>query len=135
MKYKATLFVCAGIVAVLALSFFFSEEVAVSELEIRNMATFGIILNPVDEVDPDTGVQSVLYNADKSIPDRLEDALKDQIFLREAVVLNYSNLESRLANLYADVAEALTAPFKKKPPIKDKETDAATETQSGRVYH
>lgn len=138
MKYKATLIVCAVIVILLSLSFLVNEEVTVSDLEKRNMATFKMILDPVDDIDPDTGEKSVLYNVDKSIPDRLEDALKDQIFVRQFVVLSYTDLEAKLANLYSDVSAALSAPFKPKPSLPD-ETDGETaapvpdETQSDTV--
>ena len=138
MKYKATLIVCAVIVILLSFSFLVSEEVTVSDLEKRNMATFKMILDPVDDIDPDTGEKSVLYNVDKSIPDRLEDALKDQIFVRQFVVLSYTDLEAKLANLYSDVSAALSAPFKPKPFLPD-ETDGETaapapdETQSDTV--
>lgn len=123
MKYKASLIVCAVIIVALALSFFVNGETVVSELENRNMTTFKMILDPVDDIDPDTGEKSVLYNADKSIPDRLEDALKDQIFIRNLVVLNYTNLESKLSNLYSGVTKVLSAPFKQETPIEDDVTD------------
>ena len=123
MKYKASLIVCAVIIVALVLSFFVNGETVVSELENRNMTTFKMILDPVDDLDPDTGEKSVLYNADKSIPDRLEDALKDQIFIRDLVVLNYTNLESKLSNLYSGVTKVLSAPFKQETPIDEDVTD------------
>lgn len=127
MKYKVSLILCAVIIVALALSFFVNGETTVSELENRNMTTFKMILDPVDDIDPDTGEKSVLYNAHKSIPDRLEDALKDQIFIRNVVVLNYTNLESKLSNLYSEVTKVLSAPVKDKNPITEDEVTEETE--------
>lgn len=128
MKYKATLILCGVLIVALAFSFFLTPETAVSELENRNMTTFGMILDPVDDIDPTTGEKSVLYNADKSIPDRLEDAMKDQIFIRNFVVLNYTNLESKLSNLYSGTVKMLSAPFKDDAPADDETQPDETDT-------
>ena len=103
MKYKVSFIICAAVVVILAVSYFFSPMVETSDIEMRNMSTFNMIFDPVDEIDPDTGEKSIIYNADKSIPDRLEMALKDQIFIRDFVVLNYSDLEAKLVELKKDL--------------------------------
>lgn len=127
MRYKASLIICALITVALGLSFFFTPEVVTSKVENRNMTTFKMIFNPVDDIDPNTGEKSVLYNADKSIPDRLEDAMKDQIFIRDYVVLNYTELEAKLSNLYLGTTKTLSAFLKDNTPPAETvpaETDA-----------
>ncbi len=119
MRYKASLIACAVIVVALALSFFFTPEVVTSQVENRNMTTFKMILDPVDDIDPNTGEKSILYNADKSVPDRLEDALKDQIFVRNFVVLNYTNLEAKLSNIYLGASKTLSSVFKERDNVSE----------------
>ena len=119
MRYKASLIACAVIVVALALSFFFTPEVVTSQVENRNMTTFKMILDPVDDIDPNTGERSILYNADKSIPDRLEDAMKDQIFVRNFVVLNYTNLEAKLSNIYLGASKTLSSVFKERDNVSE----------------
>ena len=112
MRYKISVVICFLVLVGLGISFFFSPKVETSELEMRNMATFDMIFNPVDDIDPDTGEKSVLYNVDKSIPDRLEDALKDQIFIRNSVMAVYNDIQAKSANAYNGVNKLLSAPFK-----------------------
>ena len=101
MKYKISILICALIVLVLSFSYFFSPTVEVSgeTEENRSMSTFKMIFNPV------TDEKSVVYNADKNISDRFEDALKDQLFLRNFILFEVMNpLEGKLANMYSDTA-------------------------------
>ena len=77
MKYKFTVLLAALALLILAGTYIVGyETVTVSELENRNMFTFGMILNPV--TDP----ESTVYNAEKGYSDRFEDAMKDQIVIR-----------------------------------------------------
>ena len=116
MKYKISVILCAVILVGLSVSYFFSPKVEKSEVEMRNMATFDMIFNPVDDIDPNTGEKSVLYNVDKSIPDRLEDAMKDQIFIRDDVMAVYNEIQAKFANAYNGVNKLLSAPFKQELP-------------------
>ncbi len=107
MKYRATVIIAGLLLIVLAGTFVFGyEPIEVSKLENRRMTTFDMIFNP--ETDP----QSEIYNAEKSHTDRFEDALKDQIVIRDMVVQFYSTLEGRLANVYNRAYLAL-----RKPPV------------------
>lgn len=101
MKYKITVIIAALALVILAGTYLFTQETAVSELENRNMFTFGMIFDPV--TDP----ESTVYNAEKGYSDRLEDAMKDQIAVRNPVVLLYSDLEARFANVYNNIWTAL----------------------------
>lgn len=95
MKYKITVLIAALALVILAGTYLIGHEtVTVSELENRNMFTFEMIFNPV--TDP----ESTVYNAEKSYSDRFEDAMKDQLAIREPVVLVYSDLEGRMGNIY-----------------------------------
>ena len=95
MKYKLTVLIAALALVILAGTYLIGyETVTVSELENRNMFTFGMIFDPV--TDP----ESTVYNAEKGYSDRLEDAMKDQIVVRDPVVLFYSDLEAKMGNIY-----------------------------------
>ena len=94
MKYRITVIIASIALVILAGTYFFTQETTVSELENRNMFTFNMIFNPV------TNPESTVYNAEKGFSDRLEDAMKDQIAIREPVVLFYSGLEGKMGNIY-----------------------------------
>ncbi len=95
MKYKASVIIAGLILVALSMTFLIGyKPVEVSELENRRMTTFDMIFSP------ETNPQSEIYNAEKSHTDRFEDALKDQIAIRDTVVTFYSTLEGRFANIY-----------------------------------
>ena len=111
MKYKASMIVCGVLVLVLALSYFVSPEVLTSDTEMRSMRTFGMIFTDIDSLD-ENGDPTIVNNMGVSIPDRLENAMKDQIFVREGVMTVYNGLQAKLANLYNNTSKTLKAPFK-----------------------
>lgn len=114
MKYRITLILSALLLVILAGTYLVGHEtVTVSELENRNMFTFDMILNPV--TDP----ESTVYNAEKGLSDRFEDAMKDQIAIREPVVLLYADLEGDLGNIY----NRIWTTFFFKPDDTEEETD------------
>lgn len=94
MKYRISLIIAALMLVALVATYIGHETVEVSELENRNMTTFDMVLHPV------TDEGSVIYNANKSASDRFEDAMKDQIALRDPVVQFYSDLEGKLSGAY-----------------------------------
>lgn len=109
MKYKASLFICALIIVALALSYFISPEVTTSDTEMRNMRTFDMIFTTIDSVD-ENGDPTIVNNVGIEIPDRLENAMKDQIFIREGVMTVYNGLQARFANLYNETTKAIKVP-------------------------
>ena len=111
MKYRATAIISFAIIAVLAVSYFFFPEVTASDTEMRSMRTFGMIFTTDDSVD-ENGDPTIVNNVGVSIPDRLENALKDQIFIREGVMSVYNGLQSKLANAYNSSVKLVKEPFK-----------------------
>ena len=126
MKYKASLIICGVLVLGLALSYFLSPEVLTSDTEMRSMRTFGMIFTDIDSVD-ENGDPTIVNNMGVSIPDRLENAMKDQIFVREGVMSVYNGLQAKLANLYNNTSKTLKAPFKQLSTT-DETTAPAEET-------
>ncbi len=119
MKYKFTVLLAALALLILAGTYIVGyETVTVSELENRNMFTFDMILNPV--TDP----ESTVYNAEKGYSDRFEDAMKDQITIREPVVLFYSDLEGKMGNIYNRIWMEL---FFRPVEVEEEETETETE--------
>ena len=118
MKHKISVIICAVIVVTLALSYFFFPEVTSSETERRSMRTFGMIFETIDSVDED-GEPTIVNNVGISIPDRLENAMKDQIFIREDVMKLYNGLQTAFANLYGDTNRMLRTYFgsSKRPSV------------------
>ena len=112
MKYKVSMIVCGVLILVLTLSYFISPEVLTSDTEMRSMRTFGMIFTDIDSVD-ENGDPTIVNNMGVSIPDRLENAMKDQIFVREGVMTVYNGLQAKLANLYNNTSKTLKEPFKK----------------------
>lgn len=123
MKYKASLIICAVIIVGLALSYFIFPEITTSDTEMRSMRTFGMIFENIDSVD-ENGDPTIVNNVNVSIPDRLENALKDQIFIRENVMTVYNGLQTKFANLYNDTSKALKAPFDSFKQLSTDETTA-----------
>ena len=122
MRYKATLILSALLVVVLALSYFVFPEVTTSDTEMRSMRTFGMIFENIDSVD-ENGDPTIVNNVGVSIPDRLENAMKDQIFVREGVMTVYNGLQAKLANLYNDSVKLVKAPFKQLSASSDETTE------------
>ena len=123
MKYKVSILVCALLVLALSFSYFFTDTVEVSpeSSENRSMFTFKMIFDPV------TDKESVVYNADKNVSDRFEDALKDQIFLRDTILFDIMNpLEGKLANLYSDTVSFLSSIGEGREPLETGPSDSAT---------
>lgn len=129
MKYRSTIIICAVITLGLVLSFFFSPEVLTSDTEMRSMRTFGMIFTDIDSVD-ENGDPTIVNNIGISIPDRLENALKDQIFIREGVMSIYNGLQAKLANLYNDANKALKAPFDAFKQLSSDETTVPAEDET-----
>ena len=119
MRYKATVIIAVLLLVVLGGTYFFHETVIVSELENRNMYTFDMIFHPV------TDEASEVYNAEKGFSDRLEDALKDQVAVRDDVVLLYADMEGKLGNIYNRIWTRLF--FRPEEEIDLEETEAETE--------
>ena len=123
MKYKISVIICAVIILTLSLSYLFSPEVTTSDTERRNMRTFGMVFQNIDSVDED-GVPTIVNNAGVSIPDRFENAMKDQIFIREEVMSVYNGLQTRFANLYSNTDKALKSYIKNLKQTSTPETTA-----------
>lgn len=120
MKYKISVLIAALALVILAGTYLIGyEPVTVSELENRNMFTFDMILNPV--TDP----ESTVYNAEKGYSDRFEDAMKDQIVIRDPVVLFYSDLEGKMGNIYNSIWTELF--FRPVESDENEETEPETE--------
>ncbi|MBQ7292944.1 MAG: hypothetical protein IJW79_04305 [Clostridia bacterium] len=116
MRYKASVIICGILVLILALSFFFTPEVTESQSEMRSMRTFGMIVKDIDTLD-ENGQPIFTYNVGVSYPDRLENALKDQIFLRDGVMGVYNGVNESFANLYYSVDEAINSLMGKKENV------------------
>lgn len=129
MRYKASLIICGALVLFLAISYFFSPVVTASDTEMRSMRTFGMIFTDIDSVD-ENGDPTIVNNMGISIPDRLENAMKDQIFIREGVMTVYNGLQTKLANLYNDSVKTLKAPFKQLSANTDDTTAPAEDTDT-----
>lgn len=99
MKSKISVIFCGVLILFLSLSYFFTPEVETSETEMRNMRTFGMIFKEIEAYDED-GVPYFTNNKGISYPDRLENALKDQIFVRDSVMTVYNGTNEAFANLY-----------------------------------
>ncbi len=131
MKYKVSIVICALIVLALSFSYFFTDTVEVSgeDSENRSMFTFKMIFDPV------TDESSVVYNADKNVSDRFEDALKDQIFLRDTILFDIMNpLEAKLANMYSDAVEFISSIGEDIEPLEtgpNESNDGMTEESEG----
>ena len=123
MKHKISVIFCAAIVLVLALSYFFVPEVTSSETEMRSMRTFGMIFQDIDSVDED-GEPTIVNNMGVSAPDRLENAMKDQIFVREDIMRVYNGIQTKFANLYSNTDKALKAHIKALKQLSAAETTA-----------
>lgn len=123
MRYKLSLIVMGLILVVLAGMYIGHETVEISEIENRNMTTFEMVWNPIDDKD------SVIYNADQSISDRMESAMKDQNPLRDKIMGYYWTIEYRMAELY-DKTVNLFAREQEEPDFTDEtdETDVTPET-------
>lgn len=106
MRYKASLFICAVIIVALALSYFIFPEVTASDTEMRSMRTFDMVFKTIDSVD-ENGDPTIVNNVGVEIPDRLENAMKDQIFIREGVMTVYNGLQAKFANLYNSASKVL----------------------------
>lgn len=126
MKYKISVILCAVIILVLSLSYLVTPEVTTSETERRNMRTFGMIFEDIDSVDED-GEPTIINNVGISIPDRLENAMKDQIFVREDIMSVYNGLQTRFANLYSSTDRAVKSYIKS---LKQASTPETTEPET-----
>lgn len=93
MKLKISVFILMIIEVLCLLSYFFHKSMEVSELENRTLMTFEMVVkNPPSE-------DSIVYRATAS--ERLEEALKDQFFLRDWVSLHYVDYTAYLDNIYS----------------------------------
>lgn len=129
MKYKASLIVCAIIIAVMALSYFIFPEVTASDTEMRSMRTFGMIFKTIDSVD-ENGDPTIINNEGVSIADRLENALKDQIFVRENVMTVYNGLQTKFANLYNDTNKLVKTPIEAIKKLSQGDSGTGDETDT-----
>ena len=111
----------------MALSFFFMPEVTKSETEMRSMRTFGMIVEDIEVYEE--GVPSILNNVGVSYPDRLENAMKDQIFVRDKVMAVYNGTNEFFANLYYSAEDAVNSLLGNKKAVSDYE-DETEETDT-----
>ena len=94
MKYTFSLVLVVFSLILFGGGLLFSEHNELSSEEGRRMATFDIVLNP--ETDPN----SVLYNKNKSITERIEDVFKDQFPLRNKVMEYNLKINTVSAQIY-----------------------------------
>jgi len=122
MKYRVTLILAALMLLILSGTYIIGYEkieISPEEQENRRMATFDIIFKPVTD---DT---SELYNAEMSIADRFENAMKDQIRFRPTVIDWYNTIEHKAGSVYTKLYQMANPP---KPPVGEG-GDEETETE------
>ena len=102
-------------------------EVTKSETEMRSMRTFGMIVEDIEVYEE--GVPSILNNVGVSYPDRLENAMKDQIFVRDKVMAVYNGTNEFFANLYYSAEDAVNSLLGNKKAVSDYE-DETEETDT-----
>ena len=126
MKNRVSTIICAAVIVLLACSYmiyFFVPQVETSDTEMRSMRTFGMIFKTIDSLD-ENREPTILNNVGVSIPDRLENAMKDQIFLREEIMTVYNGLQTRSANFYNSSVKLMKLPGETFKQLFDDETTA-----------
>ena len=84
MRTKGSVLTILVIEVVCLFTYFFCDSVTVSSLENRTMASFDMVINnPPNE-------ESIVYKETAS--ERFEEALKDQFFGRNWVVIRYATI-------------------------------------------
>ncbi len=118
MRYRASLIVAALILFILAGMYIGHETVTVSEIENRNMTTFEMVFRPI------TDENSILYNANQTVADRMESAMKDQNPLRDRIMGYYWTVDARMAEWYDRVVNWFEKPAEETPGLPDGGSEA-----------
>ena len=105
MKYISSIIILALIVIFCTFSYLLHPQNKSSNLEMRSLATFNMILHP-------NTTDSVVYK--NTALKRLEETLKDQFICRDFIIKNLSDFKVKSTTVYDSISEYIQFYFLKK---------------------
>ncbi|MCI8418125.1 MAG: hypothetical protein HFI33_11655 [Lachnospiraceae bacterium] len=103
-KYRGSVKVCFLLLIIMLISYFVLDDDKSDTFENRTMADFSMVFHPASK-------DSVVYK--ETAVERLEEALKDQFFMREPILYGYITTMDFLAKTTSDVIQIYQKPSKR----------------------